>query len=232
MLHESTPRLRHARERLDDHHRAHAHETQEGLAQPAAVDAQHTRREEPRALGLDRAQMALERDADLSVGLGEPPPAQHHPPLDSLHQPRRPLSHVAESKLVELRDATCPEEDFSSSELVEMARHLEAVEHGGGEEPLRVNEGRQLEHRWRMLLQNRPVTVAYLAVGDARGVAMLEQLAALEQPRVTKLHDGVFVLKEAGLHQRVGLNAPDEVAARQVKLVRHCRHLAEECEAD
>ena len=25
---------------------------------------------------------------------------------------------------------TCPEEDFSSSELVEMARHLEAVEHG------------------------------------------------------------------------------------------------------
>ena len=51
----------------------------------------------------------------------------------------------------------------------------------GGEEPLRVNEGRQLEHRWRMLLQNRPVTVAYLAVGDARGVAMLEQLAALAE---------------------------------------------------
>ena len=50
-----------------------------------------------------------------------------------------------------------------------------------------------------MLRQRRRVPLAYLGVADARGVAVLEQFAALEHARVPQLQHAVLHVEDAHL---------------------------------
>ena len=79
-----------------------------------------------------------------------------------------------------------------------------------------------------MSLEDRTVTIGHLGVCDACGVAVLEELAALKEAGVTELCDGIKRFKEGGLHERVWLDASDEVTARAIELRSERYHLPNE----
>mmetsp|Transcript_29875 Transcript_29875/g.64273 ORF Transcript_29875/g.64273 Transcript_29875/m.64273 type:complete len:257 (+) Transcript_29875:1020-1790(+) len=222
VLLEGPPRPAHARRRLDDGGPRVPHGVPVHPAQPSHVDAQHRARGNPGCLRSHASEQPQQLVAHAGVRHSALVPAYGNPAANATHEMGTDLLHVAGADLVERGDAAGAEEEARVAELVEVARNFESIEDGGGKLAFL-----ELELR-NVLGEHGVVARAHLGVADARGIAMLEHVAALQHARVAELGDSVVHVEDAGLHLVVGLDAPDEVAARRVELADHRVHLAKE----
>eukprot|EP00967_Tisochrysis_lutea_P111105 scaffold174432_cov30-Tisochrysis_lutea.AAC.2 len=109
-------------------------------SESSRIDSKGRKRLAPRCKGTDGAQKQSKTTARYDVSEGATEAAKRQPALYTSRDLRSAYRHVASTDFIKRGDAARAEEETSCAELIQLTRHLKAIEHSMREVSIRKNK--------------------------------------------------------------------------------------------